>query len=159
MCLGGHWHKKDLFEQILSLYRTLKAEAWGATMAMTMRTTNPSTSWKPCQSQNSNRISSGINICWTGPMYPFRSVGLKWCTFHVPYVPYVLTMTSLWQSPISPFWIFYREVEIFLEQDKINYAVSEREDRVTDLTTLTRIKGCTGMYWAATGLQTGCTEL
>ena len=40
-------------------------------------------------------------------------------------------------------------------QDKVIYAVSEREDRVTDLTMLTRITGCTGMYWAATG----CTEL
>ena len=42
---------------------------------------------------------------------------------------------------------------------KVNYAVSEKEDRVTDLTTLTRMTGCTGMYWAATGLQKGCTEL
>ena len=43
-----------------------------------------------------------------------------------------------------------------------NYAVSEREDRVTDLTTLTRITGCTGMYWAANGLYLapmGCTGL
>ena len=38
------------------------------------------------------------------------------------------------------------------QQDKVNYAVSEREDRVTDLTTLTRMTGCTGMFWAATGL-------
>ena len=44
------------------------------------------------------------------------------------------------------------------QQDKVNYAVSEREDRVTDLTMLTRMTGCTGMYWAATGLQMGCTE-
>ena len=29
-------------------------------------------------------------------------------------------------------------------QDKVNYAVSEREDRVIDLTTLTRMMGCTG---------------
>ena len=41
------------------------------------------------------------------------------------------------------------------EQDKVNYAVSEREDRVTDLTTLTRMTGCTGMYWAATGQEMG----
>ena len=41
------------------------------------------------------------------------------------------------------------------KQDKVNYAVSEREDRVTDLTTLTRIMGSTGMYWAATGLEMG----
>ena len=40
----------------------------------------------------------------------------------------------------------------YYEQDKVNYAVSEREDRVTDLTTLTRMTGCTGMYWAANGL-------
>ena len=46
------------------------------------------------------------------------------------------------------------------QQDKVNYAVSEREDRVSDLTTLTRMTGCTGMYWAlldCTGL--GCTGL
>ena len=30
------------------------------------------------------------------------------------------------------------------KQDKVNYAVSEREDRVIDLTTLTRMMGCTG---------------
>ena len=35
------------------------------------------------------------------------------------------------------------------KQDKVNYAVSEREDRVTDLTWM---MGSTGMYWAATGL-------
>ena len=29
------------------------------------------------------------------------------------------------------------------------------EDKVTDLTTLTRIMGSTGMYWAATGLEMG----
>ena len=49
-----------------------------------------------------------------------------------------------------------------IQQDKVNYAVSEREDRVTDLTTLTRMSGCTGMFWAATGLQLGvidCTGL
>ena len=46
-----------------------------------------------------------------------------------------------------------------IEQDKVNYAVSEREDRVTDLTTLTRMTGCTGMFLAATRLQLGCTEL
>ena len=34
------------------------------------------------------------------------------------------------------------------EQDKVNYAVSEREERVTHLTTLRRRTGCTGMYWA-----------
>ena len=45
------------------------------------------------------------------------------------------------------------------KQDKVNYAVSEREDGVTDLTTLRRMTGCTGMYWAANGLQMGCTEL
>ena len=38
------------------------------------------------------------------------------------------------------------------KQDKVNYAVSEREYRVTDLT---RMMGCTGMYWAeeAEGLR------
>ena len=49
--------------------------------------------------------------------------------------------------------------DIIVEQDKVNYAVSQREDRVTDLTTLTRMTGSTGMFWAATGLQLGCTEL
>ena len=38
------------------------------------------------------------------------------------------------------------------KQDKVNYAVSEREYRVTDLTTLTRITGGTGMYWDANGV-------
>ena len=38
------------------------------------------------------------------------------------------------------------------EQDKVNYAVSEREGRVTDVTMLTRMTGCTGIYWTATGL-------
>ena len=45
-----------------------------------------------------------------------------------------------------------------IEQDKVNYAVSEMEDRVTDVTT---IKGwravleCTGLYWTVLG----CTGL
>ena len=47
--------------------------------------------------------------------------------------------------------------DIIVEQDKVNYAVSQRE--VTDLTTLTRMTGSTGMFWAATGLQLGCTGL
>ena len=38
------------------------------------------------------------------------------------------------------------------KQDKVNYTVSEREYRVTDLTMLSRVTGCTGMFWAATGL-------
>ena len=37
------------------------------------------------------------------------------------------------------------------KQDKVNYAVSEREDRETDLTMLIRMTGCTGMYWAVLG--------
>ena len=37
-------------------------------------------------------------------------------------------------------------------QDKVNYAVSEREDRVTGATTITRMVDCNGMYWAATVL-------
>ena len=44
------------------------------------------------------------------------------------------------------------QIKIIIQQDKVNYAVSEREDRVTDLTTLTRMTGYTGMYWAATRL-------
>ena len=47
-------------------------------------------------------------------------------------------------------------------QDKVNYAVSEREDRVTGVTTLTRIAGCNGMYWAAAVLcraVLGCTGM
>ena len=39
-----------------------------------------------------------------------------------------------------------------IQQDKVNYAVSEREGRVTDVTMLTRMTGCTGIYWTATGL-------
>ena len=38
------------------------------------------------------------------------------------------------------------------KQDKVNYAVSDREDRVTGATTLTRKAGSNGMYWAATVL-------
>ena len=48
------------------------------------------------------------------------------------------------------------------KQDKVNYAVSEREDRVTGATTLTRMAGyicavlsCTRLYWALLG----CSEL
>ena len=37
-----------------------------------------------------------------------------------------------------------------MQQDKVNYAVSEREDRVRGATTLMRMAGCNGMYWAAT---------
>ena len=39
-----------------------------------------------------------------------------------------------------------------LEQDKVNHAVSDREDRVTGATMLTRMAGCNRMYWAATVL-------
>ena len=39
-----------------------------------------------------------------------------------------------------------------IQQDKVNYAVYEREDRVTGATTLTRMAGCNRMYWAATVL-------
>ena len=42
--------------------------------------------------------------------------------------------------------------ENILKQDKVNYAVSEREYRVTGATTLTRKAGSNGMYWAATVL-------
>ena len=34
------------------------------------------------------------------------------------------------------------------KQDRVNYAVSEREDRVTDVTIFTRMTGCTLMYQA-----------
>ena len=40
-------------------------------------------------------------------------------------------------------------------QDKVNYAVSEKEHRVTNLTTLTRMTAVLG----CSGLQLGCTEL
>ena len=43
-------------------------------------------------------------------------------------------------------------IEPSLIQDRINSAVSEREDRVIDVTTLTRMTGSTLTYWAATGL-------
>ena len=43
-----------------------------------------------------------------------------------------------------------------IQQDKVNYAVSEREDRVTDLTTFNKDDGLysdvLGCNWAATGL-------
>ena len=55
------------------------------------------------------------------------------------------------------------------EQDKVNYAVSEREDRVTGASTLTRlywaVLSCIGLCWAVlgcTGLYRavlGCTGL
>ena len=32
-----------------------------------------------------------------------------------------------------------------MKQDKVNYAVSEREDMSSDLTMLTRMTGCNGM--------------
>ena len=51
---------------------------------------------------------------------------------------------------------------IYKKQDKVNYTVSEREYRVTDFTTLTRMTGCAEMYWAATGLYRavmGCARL
>ena len=38
------------------------------------------------------------------------------------------------------------------KQDKVNYAVSEREDRVTGSVSLPRMAGCNGMYWASTML-------
>ena len=59
---------------------------------------------------------------------------------------------------IAP-WVTDNE---YFKQDKVNYAVSEKEHRVTDLTTLTRMTGCTGMFWAATGLYwaaMGCNRL
>ena len=40
-------------------------------------------------------------------------------------------------------------------QDKVNYVVSEREDRVTGATMLTRMAGCK----KCTGLQLCCAEL
>ena len=43
-------------------------------------------------------------------------------------------------------------IEDSLIQDRINSAVSEREDRVIDVTTLTRMTGSILTYWAATGL-------
>ena len=42
------------------------------------------------------------------------------------------------------------------EQDKVNYAVFEKEGGATGVTTLTRMRGCTGLYWTAlayTGLH------
>ena len=51
--------------------------------------------------------------------------------------------------------IFRLTVEVLTKdkkQDKVNYAVSERENRVTDVTTITLMTGCTGF-------QLGCTEL
>ena len=50
--------------------------------------------------------------------------------------------------PACLFHLVVVNIKVVLRQDKVNYAVSEREDRVTDLTTLRRMTGCTGMYWA-----------
>ena len=44
--------------------------------------------------------------------------------------------------------IFVIPEKLIHKQDKVNYAVSEREDRQTDLTTLTRMTGCSGIFWA-----------
>ena len=41
------------------------------------------------------------------------------------------------------------------EQDKVKYAVSEKEDGVRGETILKMMMGCTGMYWAVLG----CTGL
>ena len=49
-------------------------------------------------------------------------------------------------------YIFLPMMTHDIEQDKVNYAVSEGEDRVTGATMLTRMAGCNGMYWAATVL-------
>ena len=53
--------------------------------------------------------------------------------------------------PIVPWGTRPHKEEI--QQDKVNYAVSDREDRVTGATILTRMAGCNGMYWAATVLR------
>ena len=56
------------------------------------------------------------------------------------------------QEPPSPNpCLQLKNKKIKKKQDKVNYAVSEREDRVTDVTTLTRMTGLTGMYWAVLG--------
>ena len=41
------------------------------------------------------------------------------------------------------------KIDFLLKQYKVNYAVSERGDRVTGAMTLTRMAGCNGMYWAS----------
>ena len=41
-------------------------------------------------------------------------------------------------------WIQIRKRHVQI-QDKVNYAVSESEERVTDVTTLMRMSGCTGL--------------
>ena len=38
------------------------------------------------------------------------------------------------------------------KQDKVNYAVSEKEDGVTGVKLLMRMMGCTRMYWSTTEL-------
>ena len=45
-----------------------------------------------------------------------------------------------------------RQADGKLKQDKVNYAVSERENRVTGATKLTRMAGCNRIYWPATVL-------
>ena len=50
---------------------------------------------------------------------------------------------------------FSQNIDKVSWQDKVNYAVSEREDRVTDVTTITGWRAVLG----CTGLQLGCTEL
>ena len=52
-------------------------------------------------------------------------------------------------------WDSFLDNRILISQDIENYAVSEREERVTDVTLFTRMTGCTGMYWAATATATG----
>ena len=60
-------------------------------------------------------------------------------------------MYSVYPAPISHIRDFIQNKKICV-QDKVNYAVSEKEDRVTGATTLTRMEGCNGMYWDATVL-------
>ena len=48
--------------------------------------------------------------------------------------------------------------EIWHKQDEVSCAVCQKEG-FTGMTMLTRMMGCTGMYWAATRLQMGSTEL
>ena len=70
--------------------------------------------------------------------------------------------TQTMQNRTQKMRIKRQSFKIEHKQDKVNYAVSEGEDRVTGVTTLTRVASCNGMYWAATVLcwaVLGCTVL
>ena len=89
------------------------------------------------------------------------SLGLKILYIHTTYIQpkqqFKFQIIGILEEIDSYYW---PKMHLWKDdkQDKVNYAVSEREDRVTDLTTLRRRSGCIGMYWAVLG-STGVLDL